>query len=230
MTQIRKRLALAGWLVGALLGCALISPAHADYRYQYVGNPFTVKNWSAIAYVDPDTGILNYEFLDYDTESIVTAVLYTHIPLTVGSGLGDVFRFTLTRHDGATEEMLELPYPYAGPVDPAAEPGTPSNPLNNGVFSIGGVDADGLPTSWNMAINFSVRYPTGRELSMNIATSTASDSVSGGYEGFYSYSGASVGNSGRWVVSTVPELTTAALLIAGLLLIGGTSRKKQNEN
>lgn len=226
MTLIRKNSAHVGWAVGALLACVVTSPAHADYRYQYVGNPFPVTNWAAIAYVDPDTGILNYEFADYDTESTVTAVLYTHNLLTEGAGLGDVFRFTLTRHDGTTEEMLEFPYPYSGPIDPTAEPGTPANPLNNGVLRIGGVDAMGLPTDWHIAINFSVRYPTGRELSLNIATSTASDSVSGGYEGFSSFSGASTGNSGRWLISAVPEPATASLLIAGLALVGVTSRKR----
>lgn len=226
MNLTRKISTYSGWLASALLACVVVSPAHADYRYQYVGNPFTVANWTANAYVDPDTGIPSYEFLNFDTESSVTAVLYTHSLLTAGAGLNDVYRFTLTRNDGVIQEVLEFPYPYFGPIDPTAEPGSPGNPYNIGTLSIGAVDAASLPTDWNMAISFAVSNLTGRQLTVDFLTSTASDSVSGGYEGFSSYSGASTGTPGQWSVSVVPEPAMASLLIAGLALVGATTRKR----
>lgn len=228
MCFIRNVLTRSEWLTATLLACVLVAPARADYRYQYAGNPFTVANWTANAYVDPDTGIPIYEFANYDSESSVTAVLYTHSLLTVGSGLGDVFRFTLTRNDGVIQDVLEFPYPYFGPIDPLAEPGSPGNPYNNGFLSIGAVDAAGLPTDWNIAITFAVSYPTGRQLTLNLVTSTTVDSVSGGYEGFSSYSGASNGTPGQWSVSVVSEPATPSMLIAGSALLWARARRRSS--
>ena len=97
---------------------------------------------------------------------------------------------------------------------------------DSGTLSIGAVDAASLPTDWNMAISFAVSNLTGRQLTVDFLTSTASDSVSGGYEGFSSYSGASTGTPGQWSVSVVPEPAMASLLIAGLALVGATTRKR----
>lgn len=208
----------------AAAACLWPAPARADVEYTYTGNVFPLTDQSM---VQDDLG--HYRLVTTVIPSFVTAVIDSPVALQAGATMGPGLSFTLSRYgvlgDGthALMQTLYTPYPFSGPFDP---PDTSANPLQDVTFSIGAVNGAGLPTAWNLSIAQSFAAPTGRRLSMNYATSTSLDSISGGYEGFDSYAGALAGQPGTWRVSVVPEVGITPLLLAGLGAMGMVLRRR----
>lgn len=193
------------------------SSAHA-YQYNYVSKVFEVEftSFGGGPEVDPITNTLN---------AVVTAVIDTPTLLTAGStwSPGTVIQMS-TFVDNAMWHQLVYPDPYA---DPSFPPGTVWNPNLTTTMTIGAVDANGLPTVWDISLQRQLNTPTGREDLRNLFISSTGDSVSGGYYGFSVYSGASVG-PGTWTmgVAAIPEPESYAMLLAGLGLLGVMARRR----
>jgi len=193
----------------------------ASYQYVYTGNPFTTTFTSH-----------NYEYPPpYDTsivtsEEHISVVFTSPTLLTSGTSLDDSLNFTISTVSADGARVLPYPYPY--PREPGAGPGSPSNPNYEGVFDILAVDDKGMPTDWNISVDYNYPAPTGRFTQTFIKTSTTQDSTYGGYEGFYEYHGQLDTNHGKWsVVTVVPEPKTYALMLTGLGLIGFSARRRR---
>jgi len=211
-------------LVGILLLLSISTPARAIYVYQYTGNVFQATEAISICQVDPDACppppiVLPPVVFDV----FLTAHVYTPTPLVAGTPISTSgLRFSLTV-SGDLFDVLQFPYPY--PVDPSS-PGSPANPNNVGAFYIGAVDLTGLPTEWDLSIDFSYTAPTGRFFFRDFSTSTDLDAVQGGYEGFSDFSGSITGQPGIWTVSEVPEPSTCTMLLACLALLVVMARRR----
>jgi hypothetical protein len=189
------------------------APAQAVYKYEYNGNVFPTTEW--FYYYNPDEPPPFYPYyITYDSK--VTAEVFSPTLLTSGSGFTNGLTFTLTQ-TSSDYAMYTMTYPY--PFPPYY------NYHEEGVFNIGAVDASGLPTKWDISINYASQATTGRVFSRTFTTSTDLDSVTGGYEGFHYFEGSNANNPGTWTVSAVPEPGIYAMLLAGLGLIGFSARK-----
>jgi hypothetical protein len=218
MKSTNWRLLTRGIAACAIWLALLPSAAQAEYKYVYTSQPIPVT-WTALF---DDT--LPPSVID----TTLTAVIFSPTLLVAGSGLTSGLSFTLKQSAPFSfEETLVYPYPYE-PVSSSCGPGTPCHPFDDGVFSIGAVDAAGLPTQWNVGINFAFQAPTGRSYSRNFLTSTNLDSISGGYEGFSQIEGSLANSPGSWTVSAVPEPESYAMLFAGLGLIGFAVRRRKS--
>jgi len=208
----------------AVVLAMLSAQAHADYKYEYTSNVFSVTEHDIVA---DDNG--SYYDAYVTNDAFIGLVAYSPTLLAGGYSLSGGLSFSLTRYDLAsggtplTAQTLQYPLPFS---DPNSAPGSPGNPNNVAMFNIGAVNGAGVPVDWNISIAFSYSALTARVLSRNIITSTNQDGVFGGYEGFASYAGSIAGTSGTWSVSAVPEAETYAMLLAGLGLIGMFIRKK----
>lgn len=208
----------------AAVACLWPAPARADVEYVYTGNIFPVTEQDLVL---DEFG--HYQTVTTVTPAFVRAVIDSPVALQAGATFGPGISFTLSRYQlftAGTPSLLQTlyaPYPFSGPFDP---PGTPGNPNQVVTFSIGAVSGAGLPTDWNIGIAQSYSAPTGRAVTDNFATSTALDSMSGGYEGFATYAGALAGQPGTWSVSVVPEPASAPLLLAGLGAVGMALRRR----
>ena len=203
--------------LGGLLLLSVSVPAQAVYIYQYTSNVVHVTESISICDIDPAACPPPPIVVPppvYDV--FLTASVYSPVLLTAGTPISTSgLRFSLAI-SGDLFDVLYFPYPY--PVDPSA-PGSPANPNNVGVFHIGAVDLTGLPTEWDVSIDFSYTAPTGRFFFRYFSTSTDLDTVAGGYEGFSDFAGSIADQPGVWAVREVPEPSTHALLFAGLGLL-----------
>lgn len=223
-TLSHKKLIHAALLLPAIILTIFTTSAQATYQYTYTGNIFTTSsttpNWPGEGACNPDptapciTTREEYVSVKFTSPSLLTS----------GASLSDIPAFTLT----ASDRILPYPYPYPS-QDPVGGPGDPAHPNYGGVFDIFAVDANGLPTDWNISIDYNYRAPTARLWQSFIKTSTTQDITYGGYEGFLDYLGQLDNNPGTWSVTTaVPEPETYAMLLAGLGLIGFTARKRNS--
>lgn len=196
----------------AAIAATLLLPAaaQADYQYVYTGNPFSVT-WTAL--FDPD---LPPALID----TTLSAVILSPTKLVAGAGLPGGASFSLTQNAPFyVTETLVYPYPYPPLVDGCGL-GTPCYPFDDAIFNIDAVDASGVPTAWDVGIDFSYRAPTGREYSRSFLTSTGIDSIAGGYEGFSLLAGSLTDHPGTWTVTTIAEPGSAVLLLTALGLMG----------
>lgn len=187
--------------------------AHA-YQYNYVSNVFQVDYTSVFG--GPNGPIT------FQQDSVITARIDTPTLLTAGSTWAPGTVIQMSRIvDDYPFQQLSYPDPNA---DPSFPPGTVWNPNLTVTMSIGAVDANGLPTVWDISLQRSLNTPTGREDRNNLFSSNIGDSASGGYQGFSYYSGASAA-PGIWTLTAaVPEPESYAMLLAGLCLIGVVAR------
>ncbi|MBP1202487.1 hypothetical protein JOD97_000501 [Duganella sp. 1411] len=186
--------------------------AHA-YQYNYVSEVFPVEFTS----IRGDFTVTQY--------SIVTAHIFTPTLLTAGATWApgtviQMYRFS----NNEMQQSLVYPDPYA---DPAFPPGSAWNPNWTVTMNIGAVDANGLPTLWDISLQRQLRTPEGREDLNNLFVSNSGDSASGGYETYSYFAGASTG-TGRWSIgpAPIPEPETYAMLLAGLAVLGAAVRRR----
>lgn len=194
------------YLVALSLSLATFLPlsAEAIYQYEYTSNTITgtFHNYSPNFYT-PFEGVLTVSF---DSDNLLQG----------GEGLTDISNFAM-RFDGDNFDRA-MSYPVNDPW---------MGDYYSAVFAVSSVDANGLPTNWNMAIDFYYQ-PTGRSDSNIIWTNTGSDGVAGQYAIYNEYFGQSLNNPGTWTVtSPVPEPETYAMMLAGLGMIGFVSRRKK---
>jgi|GEM_PF-2158394 len=189
--------------------------ALATYQYTYTGNPFTTTFNSLFLLPDPPYVYTTTEY----KEEYISVIFTSQSLLSSGSNINDISGFTIsvvTDHD----RVLPYPYPYPSPIPDGVTTGSPEHPNYDGIFDIFAVDANGLPTDWNISVDYNYRPPTARLTQTFIKTSTTQDSTYGGYEGFYDYLGQLNNNPGTWSVTAVPEPETYAMMLGGLGLIG----------
>lgn len=186
--------------------------AHA-YQYNYVSEVFPVE----VTSIRGDFTVTQY--------SIVTAHIFTPTLLTAGSTWApgtviQMYRFS----NYETQQALVYPDPNA---DPNFPPGSVWNPNWTVTMNIGAVDANGLPTLWDISLQRQLHTPEGREDLNNLFVSSSGDSASGGYETYSYFAGASTG-TGSWTIgpAPIPEPHTYAMLLAGLGLIGAAARRR----
>lgn len=192
--------------------------AHA-YQYNYVSQVIPVE---FTAYQGGPGGS-TITFIQY---SVITAQIYTPTLLTAGSTFAPGTIIQMNRYsDNMNQQSLTYPDPYADPTRP---PGSVWNPNWTVTMNIGAVDADGLPTVWDVSLQRQLNTPTGREDLSNLFISNNGDSASGGYQTFSSFGGGSTA-PGTWTmgVGVVPEPETYAMLLAGLGLIGAVARRRR---
>lgn len=220
---LASRQILWGVLLAMLSGGAL-----AEYRYTYTGNFFTMSTQTfPVEPGDPSNGIRL-------TEQVIQAVIYTATPLSAGDGLDDVLRISMS-WVGASGDTGTIDYPSVPswdlehPPDPLPEPGTPGNPEINAQLMITAVDANGLPTEWDLTLDYQVGYPTGRWSYQTLTTSQERDSVEGEIEPYVIYSGELTGNPGIWEVTVVPEPANWALMLGGLGLLALAAKRRGHD-
>lgn len=96
-----------------------------------------------------------------------------------------------------------------------------------GGFSINSVDANGLPTDWNIIMVGDSGYT--RHTIFNFETTPYTDKIYGFSEYGSDWSGEIIASQGQWkVTSVVPEPETHAMLLAGLGLIGFLTRSRRS--
>lgn len=214
-------------LIASVLGlfCILPVSANALYQYEYTGNPFTTTTNSIILLNDPP-----YAYNTTETnEEYISVVFTSQSLLTTSTSINDVSSFAISAVDINTNFTRTLTYPNLN-ADPNSEPGSSANPNYDAIFDIGAVDANGIPTIWDMSIDYNYRAPTARLFQAFLRTSTDQDLTFGGYEGFSDYLGQINNNPGIWTVSLispVPEPETYAMLLAGMGLIGCAAKRKK---
>ena len=194
--------------LAALFGGA----AHA-YQYNYVSEVFPVEFTS----IRGDFTITQY--------SIVTAHIFTPALLTAGSTFAPGTVIQMYRYSNfQTQQALVYPDPDADPTRP---PGSVWNPNWTVTMNIGAVDANGLPTVWDISLQRQLHTPEGREDLSNLFVSNTGDSATGGYETYSYFAGASAA-PGTWTIgpAPIPEPETYAMLLAGLGVIGAAARRR----
>ncbi|SEN81817.1 PEP-CTERM protein-sorting domain-containing protein [Duganella sp. CF517] len=188
--------------------------AHA-YQYNYVSQVIPVEHTSYRS---------DLTFTHY---SVITVQIVTPTLLTAGSSWSSDTVIYMNRYsnDSPTHPQSLL-YPNTD-ADPTRPPGSVWNPNWTVSMNIGEVDANGLPTVWDISLLRQLNTPEGREDISRIATSNNGDSVLGGYETYYFFQGA-VTTPGTWTMgaTAVPEPETYMMLLAGLGLVGGVARRR----
>ena len=198
---------------------SLFSGAAQAYQYTYVSQVFDVE-FNSYQGGPGGGGQVTIQ------PSFILASIYSPTLLAAGASWVPGTSLKMERFvDNMVVQTLTFPDVNA---DPGMPPGSVWNPNYAVNFSIGAVDANGLPTLWDISLQRQLNTPTGREDLNNFFISNVGDSVSGGYQGFAEFSGAS-GAPGTWTmgVAAVPEPETYAMLVAGLGLVGAVARRRQ---
>jgi len=217
-----KKLSSCALYFSVIIASLFSTSALATYQYTYTGNPFTTTFNSLILLPDPPYAYTTTEY----KEEYISVIFTSESLLSNGSSINDISGFTISAVNADGGRVLPYPYPYPSP-NPSGEVGTPAHPNYDGIFDIFAVDANGLPTDWNISVDYNYRPPTARLTQTFIKTSTSQDSTYGGYEGLYDYLGQLNNNPGTWSVTAVPEPEIYAMMLGGLGLIGVAIRRRK---
>ncbi len=202
------------YLVALSLSLATFFPLSAEalYQYEYTSNTFT----GTVTTYYGNLGTFPLQ------ETISVAFTSANL-LTGGEDFEDISNFSLTLRD----ESEHGPRTIQFPPRELEEYETVQN-----LFTISSVDANGLPTDWNISVDRNAYAPyQGVSSRTFIQTSTSLDNTFGYAVFAQEWSGQSVNNPGTWTVtSPVPEPETYAMMLAGLGMIGYVGRRKQKGN
>lgn len=199
--------------------------ANAIYQYIYTGNTLTNTYTGYSGGPPPDYTIIenfnNYISVSFLTETLLKDAinLSTSIPFSISLNGGDFFG------NGA----LFYPYPYGLPPGTNLGGVSVDSPNYDIGFVISDFNEKGLPTDWNISIDYNFFAPTGRFWQSYIKTSTNQDITYGGYLGFYDYFGQLDNNPRKWTITVVPEPDSYALMFIGLCIIGVLIRSQKKQ-
>lgn len=196
-----------------LIGFSTLS--HSAYQYTYSG--------------DTITGTLTqYHIFEPEpyttTEEFTGAIFLQFTSPTLLSGPADLTNIGSFMMGGETTPSFygngsiigNWVYPYPYQVDAYH---------SYGEFQILAVDANGLPTDWNIKLQGDAGYT--RHTYSNFETTPTIDKIYGYSEYGYDWSGQTT-NPGQWsVISVVPEPETYAMLLTGLGLIAYVTRRRK---
>lgn len=197
------------------LSLALFSSfSHAVYQYTYTGNTFT-GTLSQYEYNAPEPYISTKEFtgeifLQFTSPTLLTGPI----------DINDIDSFTMAG------ERIPNYETYPEVKGSLAYPGPFQNPTyqTTAEFDIFSVDANGLPTNWDINISGFLGYT--RHTYPNFSSTPFSDKIYGYSEYGYEWTAELNNNPGEWkVTSVVPEPEVYAMMLAGLGLIGFATRK-----
>jgi hypothetical protein len=183
------------------------------YQYNYVSEVVPVE----FTYIRE-----HYTMIQY---SVITAHIFTPTLLTAGSTWAPGTEIHMYRFVGdVMQQSLRYPDPNADPTGP---PGSVWNPNYTVTMNIGAVDANGLPTLFDVSLQRQLRTPPFFEDLDNLFISDAGARTSGGYETHTIFNGATT-MPGKWTmgVAAIPEPETYAMLLAGLGLVGAMARRR----
>jgi hypothetical protein len=195
--------------------------AKADYIYTYTGQPFNVTSTMILP-------VGEGEWMTFENTfgSTITAAIRTSSLLTPGTGLADIISITMTGtpYEGV---LSTLEYPGAPILDPA-----PPFDLTVGAsFDIFSLDAEGLPSAWNISVD-QYLFVGGRGHFIQMITSTTTDNINGYDEPYGGFSGSNQNTPGIWQmtwVSSVPENQTPGMVLLGLSIIGLIVRRSHSK-
>ncbi|MDH0867081.1 PEP-CTERM sorting domain-containing protein [Mitsuaria sp. GD03876] len=209
-TRFARALACAGVLLAA--GTSAMAE---EFRYVYIGNDIPIHYSHFL--LPPES-----PFYDYSTTGRIIVEVVDDAPLTAGTTLSDVNWFRLSVQ---SDKDPGHHFAISTPLVPGGTVCCSVWHELSGDLSIGGVDASGRPTSWNIWLQDYYILPTGRHDVTRIATSNAQDGFSAGNQDGFAAGGAGLGG-GTWLVMPVPEPSTYALMIAGVGLLGVIARRR----
>ncbi len=222
MTALLSRL-LAGARSLRALACTSVwltagAPAIAeDVRYVYIGNDIPIHY--SHYHLPPDS-----PYYDYWTTGRIIVELVDDAPLTAGTTLSDVNWFRLSvQSDKDPGHHFSL----STPLVPGETVCCSYWHELSGSLSIGSVDANGLPTGWDIWLQDYYILPTGRHDVTRIASSDLRDGFgAGNQDGFAA--GGSGSTGGTWMLMPVPEPSTYALMIAGVGVLAFIARRRSS--
>ena len=218
-STVRKKLRNYVLFWSMITSSVFSSSTFADYQYIYSGNVFSTT--FNVLHDNPP-----YD-LPWALDEHISAAFTTPTLLNAGANLIDVPAFTIS---AISDYSRVLPYPSPNPNPDFgwSDNGWPDiNYVGN--LNIAAVNSYGLPTEWNISVDYSFTSPTGHFHQSFIKTSTNKDITYGGYEGFSDYLGQLDNHPGMWSVTAVPEPEKFVMFFAGLGLMGFIARRRKNE-
>jgi hypothetical protein len=200
----------------ALLALASAPAAAEYYEYTYTGNLFTRTSEDYFSLPGDPSGGRTFTLVS------ISAVVTANAPLSGNVTLADVRGFSISmKSPDPFGPNVTLDYPWPPPID------CPGCATPHFTASLGMSDFNFLnqPASWDMSINTTTFYPTGRMGWLTLSTSRARDMLDGGYESIYGESGGLINSPGVWAMAVVvPEPATYASMMAGVALLAGLAR------
>ena len=204
--------------IAGLVLAGFTNPSYSAYQYTYFGNAIT----GTFTQYDPYTP----EPYNVVTEDFTGAIFvqFTSPTLLTGPiGMADIDSFMMGGEttpsyfgNGTITGNWVYPYPYQVVAY-----------SSYGEFSINSVDANGLPTDWNIKMLGDSGYT--RHTFSNFETTPHTDKIYGDSEYGSNWSGQIIMSQGKWsVTSVVPEPETYAMLLAGLGVIGFITRSRRS--
>ncbi len=206
-----------------VLGLALMvlaRPAQADwYQYTFTSDVFNVHS---VTYRVPGDN-------ERDLPGQLRVEFYTWTPLTGPATTADIISYKMTLWGGGPANLDSLTWPLV--PDGCQIPG--GCYTNDSRFSIGALDANGLPTQWDIFLSRDFLV-SGFSETFQIASTQQGGSLFRDAYSYYTHEGsyASAQNSlgGVWTVALVPEPGTYALMLVGLVglvAVGAAARPPQ---
>lgn len=215
-TTLARPLLHAMMALGVCLFCTQVGASAPGYQYTYTGKPFTTTFISNHFEYPPP-----YDVEVRTAQERIEVDFVMPTLLNGGANLLDSVPFNIRAIDVATGSTRQMgfPSPYLS-LPGGGGGGSVVYPYYIGSFDILATNSAGLPTAWNISIDYNYNAPTGRFTQSVLSTTTSQDSTLGGYEGFYWYTGSNTNNTGTWAVTVVPELQTYLMMLMGLMLMG----------
>lgn len=216
LSKLLRRWALC---LSSLTLIGFSSLSYSAYQYTYTGNTIT-GTLSQYEFDAPEPYI--------STKEITGEIFLQFTSPTLLSGpidINDIDGYTMAGEripNFETYPEVKGTLAYPGPFQ------TPGY-QTFGDFNIFAVDANGLPTDWNISIGADLGIT--RHTYPNFSTTTFSDRFNGYSEYGYEWSAELTNNPGQWqVTSVVPEPESYAMMLAGLGLMGVVAKRRKSKN